>query len=217
VSLDFGGSWFTQFPVRQFEATPDSLTLLRGESFFVEPRRARLTVEELLRAHVAKPAQGQTWEVPQADAFWRVAEFPMLVEQGINTSAKVAEHYEFDPRQSSYYRQAAEFLGLVYSEKGTYRLTDLGREYTTRTADERRQLLAGILAEFPPMRALLELSAKAGTRGIGRSEITALISRHSTIGKSTPNRRAVTLSCWLRWLQAATGAVKEKQERFVLN
>jgi hypothetical protein len=157
--------------------------------------------------------------VPQADSFWRVAEIPLLIEQGINTSIKVAAHYDFAPRQSSYYRQASEFLGLVMLEKKTniYRLTDLGCEYVNRCADERRQLLAGILAEFPPMRATLELSAKAGDRGIGRDEIAALLSRHSTIGKSTPFRRAATLLSWLQWLQKATGAVHEKQKRFLLN
>ncbi len=60
------------------------------------------------------------------------------------------QHYQFDPRQSSYYRQAAEFLGLVSQDKRSHRyhLTDLGREYVSRPADERRQLLAGLLAHF---------------------------------------------------------------------
>lgn len=200
------------------DAQYQSLTLQRGEAFFVEARRARLTVDELLRAHAARRADARLWDVPQADSFWRVAEMPLLVEQGINTSGKVAAHYEFDPRQSSYYRQAAEFLGLVSLDKKTnlYRLTDLGREYVNRSADERRELLAGLLAQFPPMRATLELSAKAGERGVGRSEIAALIARYSAIGKSTPARRAATLLAWLRWLQTATGAVQERQERFSL-
>lgn len=200
------------------DAQYQSLTLLRGEAFFVEPHRARLTVDDLLRAHTSRRADSRLWDVPQADSFWRVAEIPMLVEQGINTSGRVAEHYAFDPRQSSYYRQAAEFLGLVSLDKKTnlYRLTDLGSEYVSRGADERRQLLAGLLAQFPPMRATLELSAKAGERGIGRGEVTTLIARHSTIGKSTPSRRASTILAWLRWLQAATGAVQERDERFSL-
>ncbi|MCU0783374.1 MAG: AAA-associated domain-containing protein [Verrucomicrobia bacterium] len=193
-----------------------SLTLRRGEAFFVEPRRARLTVEELLRAQAARRADARLWDVPQADSLWRVAEMPLLVEQGINTSAKVAAHYGFDPRQSSYYRQAAEYLGLVSLDKraNVYQLTDLGREYVSLSADERRELLAGLLAQFPPMRATLELSSRVGERGIGRSEIAALIARHSAIGKSTPGRRAATLLSWLRWLQTATGAVQERQERF---
>jgi len=101
-------------------------------------------------------------------------------------------------------------------QANVYQLTDLGREYVSRSADERRELLTGLLAQFPPMRATLELSAKAGARGIGRSEITALIVRRSAIGKSTPGRRTATLLAWLRWLQTATGAVEERQERFSL-
>lgn len=172
-------------------------------------------MEELLRAHVRRRADARLWDVPQADSFWRVAEIPLLVEQGINTSGKLAAYYQFDPRQSSYYRQAAEFLGLVRLEKDhRYALTDLGREYVSRPADERRQLLAGLLAHFPPMRAALELSAKAGERGIGRGEITKLIERHSAIGKSTPGRRAATLLAWLDWLKSATGAVQTTELGF---
>lgn len=198
------------------DAQYQSLTLQRGEAFFIEPRRARLTVAELLRVHSARRADTRLWDVPQADSFWRVAEMPLLIAQDINTSARVAAHYEFDPRQSSYYRQAAEFLGLVLLDKKTnvYRLTDLGREYVSRSADERRELLAGLLAQFPPMRATLELSAKSGERGIGRSEIAALIEHHSHIGKSTPARRAATLLAWLDWLKSSTGAVQKTEFGF---
>ena len=206
----------------EYEFTDDgqyqSLQLKTGESFLVEPDKKHLTVEELLRAHVAGRARSQLWDVPQADTFKRVAEIPLLVAQGINTSGKVAAHYQFDSRQSSYYRQAAEFLGLVRQDKNfSYVLTDLGKEYVKLPADERRQLLAGLLAHFPPMRAALELFAEAGESGIGRDEIAGLLARHSTIGKSTPSRRAATLLSWLHWLQEATGAVQEKQKRFLLN
>lgn len=200
------------------DAQYQSLKLLRGEAFFVEPRRDRLTVAELLRTNEAQRSEARLWDVPQADSFGRVVEIPLLVAQGINASARVAAHYGFAPRQSSYYRQAAEFLGLVLLDRRTnvYQLTDLGHEYVSRGADERRELLAGLLARFPPMRATLELSAKSGERGIGRKEIAALIARHSAIGKSTPARRASTLLAWLRWLRSATGAVREQQERILL-
>jgi len=205
----------------EYEFTDDnqylSLRLKHGESFLVEPERKRLAVEELLSAHVARRSQSHTWEVPQADSFWRVAEIPLLVEQGINTSTRVAVHYGFDPRQSSYYRQAAEFLGLVRQEKDfTYVLTDLGREYVNRPADERRQLLAGLLAHFPPMRAALELLARTGQREITKADIAAQLERHANIRASTPARRASTILAWLHWLQSATGAVQTQGSGFVL-
>jgi hypothetical protein len=199
------------------DAQYQSLTLRRCETFFVEPRRTRLTVDELLRVHVTQRAKAHLWNVPQADSFWRVAEIPLLIEQGINTSGKMAAHYKFDPRRSSYYRQASEFLGLVQQEKDhSYALTDLGREYVSLPADERRQLLAGLLAHFPPMRAALELSAKAGERGISKREIISLIERHAKISMSTPARRASTLLAWLHWLQSATGAVEVNETGFSL-
>ncbi len=178
----------------------------------------RLTVEELLRSHVTTQRNRHLWDVPQADSFWRVAELPLLIEQGINTSAKLAAHYHFNPRQSSYYRQAAEFLGLVRLDEinHRYELTDLGREYASRPADERRQLLAGILVHFPPMRAVLELSATDGKSGVTKHQIADLIERHSTIRKSTPARRASTLLSWLRWLESATGAVEVGPTSFTL-
>lgn len=86
----------------------------------------------------------------------------------------------------------------------------------SRPADVRRQLLASILANFPPMRAVLELSAKAGDRGVSKKQIADLIDRDSDIRKTTPARRASTLLAWLHWLQDATGAVEVSQTGFTL-
>jgi hypothetical protein len=205
----------------EYEFTDDgqyqSLQLKRGESFLVQPDKKHLTVEELLATHIARRAKKEDWDVPQADSFWRVAEIPLLVAQGINTSSKMAKHYKFDPRQSSYYREAAEFLGLVRQEKNfDYALTDLGNEYVNLPADERRQLLAGSLAHFPPMRAALELSAKTGDEGIGKRKIAELIKRNSNISSTTPTRRASTILAWLHWLQQATGAVQKTELGFTV-
>jgi hypothetical protein len=90
----------------------------------------------------------------------------------------------------------------------------LGNEYVDLAADERRQLLAGLLARFSPMRAALELSAKAGAAGIGRKQIAEMIERNSKISSSTPGRRASTILHWLQWLKQATGAVKQTELGF---
>lgn len=195
-----------------------SLEFKRGESFLVEPQKKRLTVAELLNKHVASQRRLQKWKVPQADAFWRVAEMPLLVEQGINTSAKVAVHYGFNRRQSSYYREAAEILGLLHLNSKThiYELTDLGREYVNRAADERRELLAGLLAHLPPVRAALELSTHSNISEVRRQDVASLIQKNATISRTTPGRRATTVLAWLRWLQQATGAVQMTELGFAI-
>jgi hypothetical protein len=85
-----------------------------------------------------------------------------------------------------------------------------------RAADERREILAGLLAQFPPMRATLELFDRAGERGVGRKEVGRLIEDHSKITKSTPGRRASTLVAWMEWLKSATGSLEQRGDRFFL-
>lgn len=195
------------------EAQYQSIRFRRGESFFIEAEQRRLSVDELLRSHLAHRPSRANWDVPQADDFRRVAEIPLLIEQGINSARAVAKHYKFDPRQSSYYRQAAEYLGLVtIGADHQYKLTDLGMEYVSRAADERRQILAGLLANFAPMRAVLELSANRRT--FQKEDVSSLIARHARIGGTTPGRRASTLMSWLNWLQTATGAVENDRGNY---
>jgi len=193
-----------------------SIRFKRGESFFVEALQSRMSVDELLRGHFARFRGTDQWDVPQADDFARVAEMPLLIAQGINNSKAVAKHYRFDRRQSSYYRQAAEYLGLVTTNADhQYELTDLGSEYVSRTADERRKILAGLVANFPPMKAVLEMSSNG--RLFAKEDVARIIERHSSIRGSTPGRRVATLISWLGWLESATGAVEQESGRFRAN
>jgi len=80
---------------------------------FVEPARQRLTVEELLRAHVRRRAEARLWDVPQADTFERVAEMPLLVEQGIDTSAKVRSITSLTRARAGYISAAASEYSWV--------------------------------------------------------------------------------------------------------
>jgi hypothetical protein len=222
-SQEIAGKRLYKFWEYEFEDDKQyqSLKLKRGESFLVEPKKAQLSVEDLLNIHAKIRPAKEKWDVPQADSFWRVAEMPLLVEQGINNANKVAKHYEFAPRQSSYYREASEFLGLISLNKKVhiYELTDLGQEYVKLPADERRQLLAGLLANFPPMRAALQLLAGSGGAGVDKKrivELMKLLEQKGKISGSTPGRRAQTIMAWLHWLQKFTGAVQTTELGFTL-
>ena len=67
--------------------------------------------------------------VPQANDLNKVIELVFKVNEGINNYRQIAGHFYFNERQSSYYREAAEALGLVYSDKGEYYLTDVGKNW----------------------------------------------------------------------------------------
>src|SRR2546425_5033296 len=65
--------------------------------------------------------------VPQADDFQKVADFPLLVDSGIDTALQCSAHYGITRRQGSYYREASEALGLVSMEDSHYVLTSQRR------------------------------------------------------------------------------------------
>ena len=65
---------------------------------------------------------------PQADSFYRVLDFINILSDSEMKIDEIAELYEFDKRQGSYYSAAAKYLGFVESNKGGYSLTNIGKE-----------------------------------------------------------------------------------------
>src|SRR5438045_189595 len=89
--------------------------------------------------------QSRNWLVPQADDLNKVFELLNLVEAGLNRAADVADYFVFDQRQSSYYREAAEYLRLITTYQGIYELTDLGIMLLSEPASTQLALLARIV------------------------------------------------------------------------
>ncbi|MBV6467265.1 MAG: hypothetical protein PGMFKBFP_02612 [Anaerolineales bacterium] len=76
--------------------------------------------------------------VPQADDLNKILEILTLINSGQNTVTEIADHFAFDVRQSSYYGEAAEFLGLVTRNRGVFELTERGFQFVS-TAPSRQQ------------------------------------------------------------------------------
>jgi hypothetical protein len=86
--------------------------------------------------------------IPQANDVSKIIELVFKVGEGVNNYRDVAGYFQFNERQSSHYREAAEALGLVSSANGTYRLTDVGKELVRLPAEQRNLFFAGLLADF---------------------------------------------------------------------
>jgi hypothetical protein len=78
--------------------------------------------------------------IPQADDVNKIIQFPLRVFEGYDTSEKMIDAFGFVKRQSSYYRHAAEILGLVEQDNNRYKLTDRGEEYLRLPAEKKIQL-----------------------------------------------------------------------------
>ena len=143
---------------------------------------------------------------PQADSFAKVLGLLDIIEENLN-SEDVAEFYEFDTRQGSYYLAAAKYLGLIEGNYGKYKLTKDGLAIiNVDTKSRNEQLILLILKHkvfYFTYKYYLENKALPN-----KKFIIALMKKHTDIpelnkdGKENEvfNRRASTVRGWVQWI-----------------
>lgn len=185
----------------------DSIELVQSGSYRVQhPAAAEQepplmpAIEELFAAAVT-----QEWHVPQADDFEKVADIPVAVAMGYTEAKSMARRFSFTERQSSYYRDAAEALGLVSLNAGRYELTDLGSVYAASGLSIRRQILQQLLLRLPVVAAVDALLRRRPTQGLTRQQVADMLEKLTRYNGTTAWRRAATIIAWFRWLGERTG------------
>lgn len=185
----------------------ESVELVKSASFVIEE------VEPPMEMLGAVESDSRLDEIPQADDFQKVADFPLHVYSGVVTARQWARNYGITERQGSYYRQAAETMGLVeFGEEGLFRLTSEGRRYVKLSAQERADFLAEQLLRIPIMNKVFRMVQKS-PKGVGKEEIASLIAKTSHLTGATPMRRASTILSYFRWMGRTTGAVLVREGR----
>jgi hypothetical protein len=145
--------------------------------------------------------------IPQADDINKVIQFPLMVLKGYNTSEKMIGVFGFVKRQSSYYRQASELLGLVTLQKNKYKLTNVGEEFLKLPSEEISNYVCKLLLEFPVMNEIFLRLTIDKSKIINRSDIIEILRSNSHITGSTLSRRAQTIVSWFRWIRNNVGLV----------
>jgi hypothetical protein len=152
--------------------------------------------------------------VPQANDLNKVIELVFKVHEGINHYKNVAEYFDFNERQSSYYREAAETLGLVVSEKGIYQLTEVGKQLVSLPVEKRNLFMVELLSDFNLVKNGLNILKEKGQ--LVQADIERLISEGSNLTGSTISRRAGSLVSWFKWISDATGSFTFEEGVFKL-
>lgn len=167
-----------------------------------DDQHAPLSLGDWMRTSVA-PATGN-WEIPQADDFVKVMEFPLHVERGCTDAGLIAGAFDFSPRQSFYYRRASEQMGLVHG----FQVTQAGRDFLALPPAEREGEMIRVLLLQPVVRAAIDLALGRADHRICARDIAGLIKVHSHISGDTIGRRALTVRSWLRWLETTLGELR---------
>jgi hypothetical protein len=151
---------------------------------------------------------------PQADDFDRVIDIVALLIEGPKTKNDLAENYDFDPRQSDYYLNAARYLGLVESlDHSTYGPSELASVIYSKSAQEKNAFLMAILIKVPAVNELNKVWTTDGKKPSIEKAIGILKNMPDTpvLADSTMKRRAQTVMSWTAWLrnQLAVSKISE--------
>ncbi len=152
--------------------------------------------------------------IPQANDLDKVIELVFKVSEGVNRYQAVAQHFGFDERQSSYYREAAEALGLVTSEAGIYQLTETGKKFVSLDAEKRNIFFVELLSDFHLVQNATETMKKKGV--LTRTDIEEIIAKNSDLTGTTIGRRASSLVSWFNWIAEHTSSFAQTEKGFEL-
>jgi hypothetical protein len=146
--------------------------------------------------------------IPQADDINKIIEFPLRVFEGYDTSEKMINVFGFVKRQSSYYRQAAELLGLVVLDRNKYKLTQKGEEILKLPAEKKSNYVCKLLLEFPIINEIFIQISIDKDKVISRSDIMEILRKKSHITGATVKRRTQTIVSWFKWIRNNLGLVE---------
>ena len=179
----------------------NSIRLLRYKAYQIRVSR----VVPVKRYQNISPAS-RLIDIPQADDVNKIMLFPFMVSEGYDTAKKMVEAFAFDIRQSSYYRQAAELLGLVDREKGKYKITLKGESLLVLSSKDKPNFMCRLLLEFPVLNEIY-LGVTAENKKFSRDDIVNLLRLKSHIRGNTLRRRTQTVVAWFRWIKNNIGIV----------
>ncbi len=163
----------------------------------------------------------QSYVVPQADDINRIVELLDIISSGRQTAQDVADSFGFHLRQSSYYREAAEYLGLVRVQNELYMLTERGERVGAATVDDKRAMLARcivnswIFAELID-RARRRPSATFTLKDVDDTIASVRLRGNQRYTSSTIPRRRQTIVAWIRWLSQQFGCFEVHGPEFRL-
>ena len=151
-------------------------------------------------------------QFPQANSFERVINICELLY--INDVEKnfITEEYSFDARQSSYYLDAARYLGLVEKSldldgHDCYTLTNLGKSLFSMSYKQRQLKLIEMILSYKSFYLTYE-AYRNNNEMPSKDEIVSYIRQAGVVdpktglpySDSTNKRRASTVSAWVRWI-----------------
>lgn len=143
---------------------------------------------------------------PQADSFSRVINLCELLMEEPRSKSEITENYAFDERQTSYYTDAARYLGLVNKIKPEgnvmFELTSKGKAILNLKYKQRQLEFTKLILSHKAFYEYLQLYFKIAEKPLVVDIVD--IMKNSNLYKieseSTYIRRSSTIRGWVEWI-----------------
>lgn len=143
---------------------------------------------------------------PQANSFKRIINLCELLYQNNMTKDDITMNYDFDPRQTNYYTDAARYLGVVNKkrEKGNieFFLNDEGQAIFKLRYKARQLKFVEMILKHKPFYDAFTKCLNSGEIP-SKNEVVRIMESTSVYGISSENtygRRASSITGWLNWI-----------------
>jgi DNA adenine methylase len=190
-----------------------SIHLERVQAFRLIQDRGS-TPGRLLERLLKKDASDTNY-VPQANDATKLLILLQGVAEGYTKTTEVAKRFRFDPRQSNYYGEAAEELGLLERHKGKgFALTDVGDRIARLPTDQATQSIIEQIFTLPVFRSIAEEALRSRTSVLYPEELLPFVRNagHHRYNETTLRRRSQSVASWLNWIGEATGTIRVRTQ-----
>lgn len=183
----------------------NSIALIKQKNYTLED--ITITLDDILNAlHHADPIAEPKIPFPQANNFKRVVNICELLAECDRTRDEITLNYDFDPRQTNYYTDAARYLGLVDKKRENgevvYFLTAEGKKLSRLRYKTRQLKFAELILQHHVFRETLKKALEHG-RMPHKNEIVNIMKSSNLFrvgSDETFERRASTISGWIGWI-----------------
>lgn len=183
---------------------------LAGQCAFRLVQDVRRAPGKLLAQLIRLP-ESKTDYVPQANDASKVLTLVQGVAEGYATVKEVASRFRFDPRQSSYYGEAAQELGLIERPRGDrFVLTGLGADLARLPTDAATQRLIEQIFTLPVFRDVARAVVDSRSPAMYSDDLVPIVrgASHGRYNETTVKRRAQSVASWLNWIGESTGTIR---------
>lgn len=206
VLMTYSNDIFSFF-IYEFQNKSDynSLRLIEQKNYIIAPEEiTQQDVSDIFATITLIPEPSTPF--PQANNFERVIDLLSLLVERDLTRDEITENYQFDQRQTGYYTNAGQYLGLVEKYKAvgtgdiTFRLTQEAREILSKRQKNKYLSLIRKILEYQVFNTVFQLNLSRGKMPSKGEICQIILSCRADIQKTTPGRRQSTVKNWIYWI-----------------